>query len=360
MDFKDLKEILKSRDDKNKAKILIRGLKADIKSVLKNLFGICYKNLDGTNILINKVNIEDSEIDLSYLETDKKFLKDYEKDLIELDSFDFIINCESVLNNKLDITEIANVNYLNERNKFNIIIFTDVEFVESKFFCDVKERFLSRVEIKESFSVINSNNYDLDLNEWKAVVKYISNNLLEGKENFIKSQVVDIDLKKELANNTILAYMDMIRDLNDDALDKEDILFLEDSMINELLNIYSRDDDKLREKIHGLISDTVDKLINKKILRIKESEKIEAKEKEILYNNKYNEEVFIEASFTVYDGDDDEIIYEKNIDEKGKVDFEIDAKVEQIINKKIEEKLDSLFDELKYDIIKEIKSEFKK
>lgn len=73
MDFKDLKEILKSRDDKNKAKILIRGLKADIKSVLKNLFGICYKNLDGTNILINKVNIEDSEIDLSYLETDKKF-----------------------------------------------------------------------------------------------------------------------------------------------------------------------------------------------------------------------------------------------------------------------------------------------
>ncbi len=154
--------------------------------------------------------------------------------------------------------------------------------------------------------------------------------------------------------------MDMIRDLNDDALDKEDILFLEDSMINELLNIYSRDDDELREKIHGLISDTVDKLINKKILRIKESEKLEAKEKEILYNNKYNEEVFIEASFTVYDGDDDEIIYEKNIDEKGKVDFEIDAKIEQIINKKIEEKLDSLFDELKYDIIKEIKSEFKK
>lgn len=154
--------------------------------------------------------------------------------------------------------------------------------------------------------------------------------------------------------------MDMIRDLNDDALDKEDILFLEDSMINELLNIYSRDDDELREKMHGLISDTVDKLINKKILRIKESEKLEAKEKEILYNNKYNEEVFIEASFTVYDGDDDEIIYEKNIDEKGKVDFEIDAKVEQIINKKIEEKLDSIFDELKYDIIKEIKSEFKK
>lgn len=360
MDFKDLKEILKSKDDKNKAKILIRGFKADIKSVLKNLFGICHKNLDGTNILINKVNIEDSEIDLSYLEIDKKFLKDYEKDLIELDSFDFIINCESVLNNKLDITEIANVNYLNERNRFNIIIFTDVEFVESKFFSRVKERFLSKVDIKESFSVINSNNYDLDLNEWKAIVKYISNNLLEGKDNFIKSQIVDINLKKELANNTILAYVDMIRDLNDDALDKEDILFLEDSMINDLLNIYSRDDDKLREKIHDLISDTIEKLINKKILRIKESEKLEAKEKEILYNNKYNEEVFIEASFTVYDGEDDEIIYEKNIDEKEKVDFEIDAKVEQMINKKIEEKLESLFDELKYDIIKEIKSEFKK
>ena len=360
MDFKDLKEILKSKDDKNKAKILIRGLKADIKSLLKNLFGICYKNLDGTNILINKVNIEDLEVDLSYLETDKKFLKDYEKDLIELDSFDFIINCESVLNNKLDITEIANVNYLNERNRFNIIIFTDVEFVENKVFCEVKERFFSRVQIKESFAVINSNNYDLDLNEWKAVVKYISNNLLEGKESFIKSQVVDIKLKKELANNTILAYVDMIKDLNDNVLDRQDILFLEDSMINELLNIYSRDDDKLREKIHDLISDTLDKLINKKNLRIKESEKLETEEKEILYNNKYNEEVFIEASFTVYDGDDDEIIYEKNIDEKGKVDFEIDVKVEQMINKKIEEKLDSLFNELKYDIIKEIKSEFKK
>ena len=360
MDFKDLKEILKSKDDKNKAKILIRGLKADIKSLLKNLFGICYKNLDGTNILINKVNIEDLEVDLSYLEIDKKFLKDYEKDLIELDSFDFIINCESVLNNKLDITEIANVNYLNERNRFNIIIFTDVEFVENKVFCEVKERFFSRVQIKESFAVINSNNYDLDLNEWKAVVKYISNNLLEGKESFIKSQVVDINLKKELANSTILAYVDMIKDLNDNALDKQDILFLEDSMINELLNIYSRDDDKLREKIHDLISDTLDKLINKKNLRIKESEKLETEEKEILYNNKYNEEVFIEASFTVYDGDDDEIIYEKNIDEKGKVDFEIDVKVEQMINKKIEEKLDSLFNELKYDIIKEIKSEFKK
>ena len=293
MEFKDLKEILKSKDNKNKAKILIRGLKTDIKSVLKNLFGICYKDLDGTNILINKINIEDLEIDLSYLQVDKNFLKDYEKDLIELNSFNFIINCESVLNNRLDITEIANINYLNERNKSNIIIFTDIEFLERKEFFDVKERFLSKVGVKENFSVINSNNYDLSLNEWRDIVKYISNNILEAKESFIKSQVVDINIKKELANNTILEYVDMIRDLNDNSLDKEEILFLENSMIKELLNIYSRDDNKLEEKIYDLISDTVDKLINKKILRIKENKKFDGIEKEILYsdnlNNKYNE-----------------------------------------------------------------------
>lgn len=386
-----IKTIIDSKKEIINADILIKGTNNDLNIMIKNLFLESF-NQDDRNLKgIVKIDIR-KEINIFFDKKEMINTKVVAKINKDIDKYDLVIECISLLNKRINEESIKEIT---KSKKNSLIIFTNIECLDSREFNEIKLMIDNYLGDIKYLTVMSHKDFKCELNQWDGVVKEIACNIKEKKKSsFYKAQIIDLSAKRELASNIVSKYTNVLKELDEDVLDKESLIYIQDRMIDDILSVYSSYGEEVKENIKLIVIETIERLIlikekkAKKILREKrrlekiERERIEKLEYEKEQERKLAEklkkieeeknrecdivleevevlenelkEIIIDADFIIEDDSEESVgSYNKN-------SIDLDARIEECISRVLDEKLENLLIQFKNQIKDEvIKSVFK-
>lgn len=227
----NLKEHIKRVNSFDRANIAIIASDNDAIAILRNLF-----NIEISTINLKKKQEVSKDINIHFKEVNNFDAKQF--DDRKLDCVIYSVDC---ISKRIDKKDIKNIIELQNKNTAFVCTLNNVEFLDLRELNEMKSVLVYETNKKEILSLFSFKN-DAKENEWTKLYEFILNLLDDGlKRSFLRSQTVDVSVKKEISYGIITSYVDVIDDADVEMLDEKSIEIIIDNMIYDIAKVYSCD-----------------------------------------------------------------------------------------------------------------------
>ena len=275
----NIKSLIDLRKKLAKANFLVLGKENSSFVIIRNLFDRNFNedDLKTEGAEIKNLNIE-KDISISY----SKVISEE----IDYKNYDYILCGISLLSKRLDFEILERIQKIKDKNINVILILTEIEKLDLREFTEMIECINNSIEGIDIVSVMD-NNIESKYSQWNDLVEIIEGNLEEKyKMSFMKSQILDNSFKNNIFDKIVDFYVNIFEKIEDDTLSEEDVLYIQENMIDEILVLYQHNEE-VSKAIRVLVEENIKKLIDIKrdkiiaVLKAEEEERLRKEAEEM-------------------------------------------------------------------------------